>query len=135
MSGSTPAPQLTATTLSIGELSSRSGASARMLRYYEQQGLLQSVRADNGYRRYPLDSVTTVAQIRGLLDAGLPTTTIRKILPCAHGHEPTIEPCPEILRALADEMSRIDDRIQHLHISRTALDCYLTKTHAALNPG
>jgi DNA-binding transcriptional MerR regulator len=120
--------------MSIGELSRNSGASVRMLRYYEQQGLLQPVRADNGYRRYLADSVTTVGQIRGLLDAGLPTATIRKILPCAHGHEPTIEPCPEILSALSHEMNRLDDRIHHLQISRTALNRYLTKTHAALGP-
>lgn len=127
MSRSTPA-----SSLSIGELSKKSGASARMLRYYEQQGLLQPVRADNGYRRYCPDSVTTVAQIRGLLDAGLPTDTIRQILPCASGHEPIIEPCPEIVSALARERNRLDERIDHLQTSRTALDRYLsTLNHAA----
>ncbi|BBZ28811.1 hypothetical protein MMAD_31060 [Mycolicibacterium madagascariense] len=103
-----------------------------MLRYYEQQGLLRPVRADNGYRRYFPDSVTTVAQIRGLLDAGLPTDTIRQILPCASGHEPTIEPCPEILSALAREMNRLDDRIEHLQTSRIALDRYLSRLRGAL---
>jgi DNA-binding transcriptional MerR regulator len=97
-----------------------------MLRYYEQQGLLLSVRADNGYRRYCPDTVITVAQIRGLLDAGLSTDTIRQILPCARGPEPTIEPCPEILDALRRERDRLDDRIQHLSDSRAALDTYLS---------
>lgn len=102
-----------------------------MLRYYEQQGLLNPVRAGNGYRRYCSDAVTTVAQIRGLLDAGLPTDAIRQILPCAHGSEPTIDPCPEILRALAHERERLDERIRHLSASRETLDRYLTATHAA----
>ncbi|MCV7422125.1 MerR family transcriptional regulator [Mycobacterium yunnanensis] len=118
--------------MSIGELSSRSGASPRMLRYYEQQGLLDPVRADNGYRRYRSDAVTTVAQIRGLLDAGLPTDTIRTILPCAHGSEPTIDPCPEILASLTHERRRLDERIRHLSASRDTLDRYLTATHQAL---
>jgi DNA-binding transcriptional MerR regulator len=122
-----------------------------MLRYYEQQGLLNPVRADNGYRRYCSDAVTTVAQIRGLLDAGLPTDAIRQILPCAHGSEPTIDPCPEILSALAHgseptidpcpeilsalahERERLDERIRHLSASRDTLDRYLTATHAALH--
>jgi len=118
--------------MSIGELSRRSGASARMLRYYEQQGLLSPMRADNGYRRYGPDAVTIVAQIRGLLDAGLPTDTIRQILPCAHGIEPSIDPCPEITSALAHERERLDDRIRHLSASRDALDRYLTATNEAV---
>ena len=117
--------------MSIGELSARSGASPRMLRYYEQQGLLNPVRAGNGYRQYCPDAETTVAQIRGLLDAGLPTETIRQILPCAHGTEPTIDPCPEILSSLAHEKARLDERIRHLSASRDTLDRYLTETHAA----
>jgi DNA-binding transcriptional MerR regulator len=133
MSRSTPASRSSSTAISIGELSQKSGASPRMLRYYEQQGLLSPIRADNGYRRYCPEAVTTVAQIRGLLDAGLPTDTIRRILPCAHGSEPTIEPCPDILDALAHEMSRLDDRIRHLTTSRHTLDRYLTATHAAMH--
>jgi DNA-binding transcriptional MerR regulator len=104
-----------------------------MLRYYEQQGLLHPVRGDNGYRRYCPDAVTTVAQIRGLLDAGLSTDAIRQILPCAHGSEPTIDPCPEILSSLAHEKERLDERIRHLSTSRDTLERYLTATHAALH--
>ena len=134
MSRSTPAPRSAPAAISIGELSQRSGASPRMLRYYEQQGLLNPIRADNGYRRYCPDAVTTVAQIRGLLDAGLPTDTIRRILPCAHGSEPLIDPCPEILEALAHEKNRLDERIRHLSASRDTLDRYLATTHASLHP-
>jgi len=56
----------------IGELSRRTGVPTRMLRYYEEQDLLHPERAANGYR---------VQQIRGLLDSGLTTEIIRKILP------------------------------------------------------
>lgn len=57
----------------IGELSMSTGVSPRLLRYYEERGLLQAARGGNGYRFYRGDAVTTVRQIRRLLDMGLTT--------------------------------------------------------------
>ena len=36
----------------IGELAKRTGVATRMLRYYEEQGLISTRRLDNGYRGY-----------------------------------------------------------------------------------
>ncbi|MEW1835674.1 MerR family DNA-binding transcriptional regulator [Microbacterium sp. NPDC079995] len=36
--------------MKIGEVTARTGIPQRMLRYYEEQGLLTSARAGNGYR-------------------------------------------------------------------------------------
>ncbi|MFF7365247.1 MerR family transcriptional regulator [Streptomyces sp. NPDC008125] len=66
----------------IGELSERTGTPRRMLRYYEEQGLLVPGRASNGYRDYAQGCVDRVLQIRGLLDSGLPTRVIKQVLPC-----------------------------------------------------
>ncbi|MGZ5116715.1 MAG: MerR family transcriptional regulator [Burkholderiales bacterium] len=49
----------------------RTGTSRRLLRYYEEQGLIISSRFPNGYRDYDEYFVDRVIQIRGLLDAGL----------------------------------------------------------------
>ena len=57
----------------IGELSERTGTPRRLLRYYEEQGLLVPDRTPNGYRDYAERTVDRVLQIRGLLEAGLPT--------------------------------------------------------------
>lgn len=102
-----------------------------MLRYYEQQGLLHPGRTANGYRHYGEDAITIVAQIRGLIGAGLSTETIRQILPCAQGVAPTIESCPEMLATLANELRQLDHRIRHLRTSRTALHRYLSATRDA----
>jgi DNA-binding transcriptional MerR regulator len=36
----------------VGQLSQKTGVSVRMLRYYEQQGLLKPGRSQAGYRDY-----------------------------------------------------------------------------------
>lgn len=55
----------------IGELSRRTGVSARSLRYYEAQGLLTSVRSEAGQRHYSDAAVQRVSLIRQLFGAGL----------------------------------------------------------------
>ncbi|MER7010975.1 MerR family transcriptional regulator [Saccharopolyspora sp. NPDC000359] len=114
--------------MKIGELSRRTGVSQRLLRYYEQQGLLTSQRAPSGYRYYPAEAITVVAQIRNLLAAGLNTETIRTVLPCARGELPTLEPCPDLLATLRAELTAIDDRLTCLQQTRTALATYLEAT-------
>lgn len=114
--------------MKIGELSRRTGVSQRLLRYYEQQGLLTSQRAPSGYRYYPAEAITVVAQIRNLLAAGLNTETIRTVLPCARGELPALEPCPNLLATLRTELTAIDDRLSCLQQTRTALATYLAAT-------
>lgn len=111
----------------IGELAERSGTPRRLLRYYEEQGLIAPSRAPNGYRDYDHDTVDRVLQIRGLLDAGLPTRIIRQILPCLRTpraiHFP--DPTPEMLATLERERDRMTHRIQCLTRNRDALTGYL----------
>ncbi|MBF6463813.1 MerR family transcriptional regulator [Nocardia beijingensis] len=117
----------------IGELSERTGTSRRLLRYYEEQGLIAAQRCQNGYRSYDERLVDRVRQIRGLLDAGLPTRIIKQILPCLD------EPCsivfddatPEMLALLEGELTRMSRRIDCLTRNREAIAGYLdaVRTH------
>ncbi|MFF4410501.1 MerR family transcriptional regulator [Streptomyces sp. NPDC001404] len=104
----------------IGELSRRTGVSARSLRYYEQQGLLTACRDASGYRRYGADAVETVGRIRELLAAGLNTADIGEVLPCAHGG-PGLMSCDVTLRVLGDQLARIDAEMAELGRRREAL--------------
>lgn len=116
----------------IGELAARTGTSRRLLRYYEEQGLIVSTRLPNGYRDFDEICVERVRQIRGLLDAGLPTRVIRRILPCLITG--TIEIAgapPETIAELERERARISERIRCLIASRDALSRYLA---AVQNP-
>jgi DNA-binding transcriptional MerR regulator len=118
----------------IGELAARTGISARMLRYYEEQGLLTPERTSSGYRFYPESAVGQAGQIRGLLDAGLTTEIIRTILPCLNDPEDvrrTVGCLPaatvELIRA---ELGRVQQRIDCLTRNRDAIEAYLANQPA-----
>lgn len=112
----------------IGELSRRTGVSARLLRYYEAQGLLDAGRGPNGYRDYDEDSVVTVRQVRALLTAGLSTEVIRSVLPCARGEQPEFDWCAGLRAILGRELAATDERIDSLQRSRSALAGYLAQS-------
>ncbi|MFB7615077.1 MerR family transcriptional regulator [Kitasatospora sp. NPDC056181] len=109
----------------IGELARLTGVSTRLLRYYEEQGLLRPERSAAGYREYGEDALVRVRQIRGLLAAGLSTRVIAEILPCATGPLPALEACPDLLGTLRGELADLDARIGELTRSRQALARYL----------
>lgn len=111
----------------IGELSQRTGASRRLLRYYEEQGLIAAQRCANGYRSYDERFVDRVLQIRGLLDAGLPTRIIKQILPCLDKPRTIYFPdaTPEMLATLEGERDRMNERIRCLERNRDAVIEYL----------
>lgn len=109
----------------IGELACRTGVSARMLRYYQQAGLLNPTRMASGYRKYTDDDVATVARIQALSAAGLRLESIRVVLPCAAGAGGGIQPCPVVRPALERELDRIVRKIEALEESRKMLGDYL----------
>jgi MerR family transcriptional regulator, redox-sensitive transcriptional activator SoxR len=57
--------------ISIGELAERSGVPHSALRFYEQTGLLKSVRTAGGQRRYSRDMLRRVAFIRAAQAVGV----------------------------------------------------------------
>lgn len=111
----------------IGELARRTHVPPRLLRYYEEQGLLTSDRQANGYRDYPEQVVDRVIQIRGLLDAGLPTKIIGQILPYL-GNPCTIHvtgATQELIASLECYRAQMDARIRCLTKNRDAISDYL----------
>ncbi|MBV2156649.1 MerR family transcriptional regulator [Kitasatospora sp. SUK 42] len=117
----------------IGELAERTQTSRRLLRYYEERGLIASGRNFNGWRSYDERNVDRVHQIRGLLDAGLPTRVIRQILPCLDepGAIHVSDASPEIISALERERDRMTERIRSLVRNRDAVAAYLATVRDA----
>lgn len=123
--------------MKIGELSRRTDASQRSLRYYEEQGLLTPTRLPNGYRDYDERTVATVRRIQILLSAGLGTSTIAEILPCAVDDTIVLAgTCPELVDGLAKERRRINAAIDDLAAARDILDSLIGRPlHASPHLG
>ena len=64
----------------IGELAAQTGTTTRALRYYEEQGLLESDRAPSGYRVYGLHAVTRVRNVRDLLASGFTVENVKSFV-------------------------------------------------------
>ncbi|WP_326950701.1 MULTISPECIES: MerR family transcriptional regulator [unclassified Amycolatopsis] len=109
----------------IKALSERTGVSARLLRYYEEQGLIDPLRQQNGYRDYDEAQVERVRQIRSLLDAGLTTEIIRAVLPCLAEAADSRYPAPDFVSRIRQERSRMAERLAILSKNLQAMDAYL----------
>ena len=119
----------------IGEVTARTGIPQRMLRYYEEQGLLASERADNGYREYDDDAVERAQRVRGLIQAGLSTRMVKVVLDLEADCRATRPPsCTRALaEELAAELQALNDRLACLTKSRDAVALYLGRSaHADL---
>lgn len=90
----------------IGELSERTGASPRSIRYYESVGLLKSQRATNGYREFPLSALDQILKIKLLLQVGLDITDIIAVLPCVD--TPAVPRCSHAQKRYDEQIDRIE---------------------------
>jgi DNA-binding transcriptional MerR regulator len=115
----------------IGTVARLTGVSERLLRYYEQRGLLRPTRSANGYREYGEADIRVVRGIRWLLDVGMPTTVIARLADCLReGTEPLVAECPEMARQLRRQRRHLAEHIKTLQGS---LD--LVETALAIDAG
>lgn len=115
--------------MKIGELAKRTEVSTRLLRYYEEQNLLTPDRESNGYRDYPEAAVDRVTQIRGLIDAGIPTVLIKDMIPCLKGL-PSVQVekiSPEMIETLSQRREQLAKRIDCLTRNLDAVSAYLAE--------
>ncbi len=66
--------------LTIGETADRSGLSVPTLRFYEEQGLIASVRTAGNHRRFPQHVLRRLAFVSAAQRAGLPLNEIAGLL-------------------------------------------------------
>ncbi|MGP9536747.1 MerR family transcriptional regulator [Brachybacterium sp. AOP43-C2-M15] len=104
--------------LSIGELSARTGVSVRSLRYYEEQELLRPLRTAAGHRRFDAEAVDRVLLVQRLFAAGLSSREIAPVLPCLLGRDSG----EQGLEALHAHRARLEQEIARMRDTAEILD-------------
>ncbi|WP_166979346.1 MerR family transcriptional regulator [Paramicrobacterium fandaimingii] len=106
--------------LSIGAVATAAGVTPRVVRYYEQSGLLVSERTAGGQRRYPESAIERVEFIQHLIRAGLTTEVIRDQLSCVNSRIATpytiakLTAQREHIAQRAGELMRMEQRLTDL---------------------
>jgi MerR family redox-sensitive transcriptional activator SoxR len=126
-------------TLTIGELSARSGVAPSALRFYEDRGLIHSTRTSGNQRRYERSELRRVSFIRIAQQVGVSLERIGDALKeLPEGRTPTKA---DWTRLSARWRSELDDRIALMQRLRDTLDgcigcgCLSLQSCRLYNPG
>ncbi|MGA6993987.1 MAG: MerR family transcriptional regulator [Candidatus Deferrimicrobiaceae bacterium] len=112
-------------TYSIGELAGKVDLSQRTIRYYEEIGLLHSVRRiDNGKRIYTDDDVRRLKFINRLKVLGLSLAEMVELEKVYRTQRNNREILPKLLAILDERAVQIDDRISQLVALKTEIREY-----------
>ncbi|UJF32266.1 MerR family transcriptional regulator [Paenibacillus hexagrammi] len=103
----------------ISELSKLTGASIRSLRYYEQKGLIATVRQDNGYRVFNQMAVERVKTIQFYLSLGFSTEQIEGFLNCVMKHQES--QCDDLLPLYTEKLRDVEKQMETLKLIQANL--------------
>ena len=104
----------------VGEIAARAGVATSALRFYEDEGLIQSERNDAGHRRYHADVLRRVAFVRTAQLVGLSLADIREALASLpDSRTPNARDWERLARTWRP---RLDERIAVLTRMRDQLD-------------
>ena len=118
--------------LNIGQAAHATGVSAKMIRHYEEIGLLPAARRTAaGYRQYGEAAVRTLRFIRHARDLGFPLPHIARLLSLWLDHQRSSRE----VKALADQHIReLDEKAQELLEMKAALEQLSRSCHGNSRP-
>jgi len=104
----------------IGTLSARTGVAVSALRFYEEKGLLSSLRTSGNQRRFRRSDIRRVSFILIAQKLGLGLAEIeRELASLPQGRTPTLGDWQRISRSMR---AQIDEKINLLTLTRRKLD-------------
>ena len=108
--------------MNIGEVSSRSGVSQRMIRHYEKVGLVpRAARRASGYRDYGDDDVHRLRFVRRARDLGFGIEEIRRLLALWEDRERTSAEVKALALTRAGELRRKEQEMASMRRTLEAL--------------
>ncbi len=112
-------------TYRIGELAAKVGTTERTIRYYEELGLLDSVkRLDGGTRSYTDDDVRRLKFIRKLKVLGLSLQEMRELEGMYTRQRSNRSVLPRLIELLDAHLETVDGRIAELGALRDEVRSY-----------
>lgn len=118
--------------MKIGDASTASGISQRMIRHYEKIGLVQPAsRRASGYRDYDDRDVHTLRFIGRARDLGFPIEEIRQLLALWHDRDRSSADVKALALARAAELKRKSAELDEM---RVTLEHLAAKCHGDARP-
>jgi DNA-binding transcriptional MerR regulator len=109
----------------IGELSAKVGLTERTIRYYEELGLLESVkRLDGGVRVYTDDDVRRLKYIGKLKMLGLTLQEMLELENMYRRHRSNKNVLPRLIELLDAHLVTLSDRVSELSALRDEIRAY-----------
>jgi Cu(I)-responsive transcriptional regulator len=111
-----------ATLLTIGDAAKASGLSAKMIRHYEQSGLLRkSPRTEAGYRLYSNEQINQLRFIRQARNLGFSLQNINSLLQLWQNPQRESRMVKQLAQQHLDEISNKIAELQHMQQVLTTL--------------
>lgn len=117
--------------MNIGDVSELSGLPPKTIRYYEDIGLVQPARSDNGYRRFAERDVYQLAFLSRARSLGFSIDDCRALLELYKDRE---RESAEVKRVAREHLQRIEQKIAELEAMRATLSDLVTRCHGDSRP-
>ena len=120
----------------IGELANSLELSPRTIRYYEEIGLLDSVKRIEGTRRVYTDiDLQRLKFVKRLKHLGLTLSEMHELGDIYQIHRTNRKVLPRLLELLNNHMEKIDEQIHNLNSLKEDILNYQERIHQKLNMG
>ncbi|USA46276.1 MerR family transcriptional regulator [Acinetobacter sp. C26M] len=111
--------------MNLAKVAKLTQVSPRMLRYYENLGLVQPKRTANNYRDYSQKNIEDIHKIKILNDAGMNLKDIQVLLSCFDLADRRFSLCSVVLSKLENELKQVDGQLSKLQRSHDLLKSFL----------
>jgi DNA-binding transcriptional MerR regulator len=109
----------------IGELAAKVGLTERTIRYYEERGLLESVkRLEGGQRVYTDDDVRRLKFIQKLKVLGLSLAEMQELETLYGRHHTNDKVLPRLIELLDAHLTTVSERLRELAALRDEIRSY-----------